>query len=154
MLSVFFKENFGQDIADFINEKILKPLEIEDFTWTTYGNYCAAATGAFFNFKDFHKFGKLLLNYGKYKNIQVVPKAWIKQMTTLQVECPDYYKSERVLPKLGAGYFTWISKDGIVFRDGSDGQYLICDYKNKRLISIMSSQKEMNLVTECLRGLI
>ena len=75
-------------------------------------------------------------------------------MVKPQVHCPDYYKPERLLPKLDAGYFTFISRDGIVFRDGSNGQYIICDYKNNRLITIMSSQKDMSLVTECLRNLI
>lgn len=94
------------------------------------------------------------MNFGKYNGKQIVPKQWVKEMTKPQVACPDYYKPERVLPKLNAGYFTWISRDNIVFRDGSDGQYIICDYKNNRLITIMSSQQDMSLVTECLRDLI
>lgn len=154
LLSVFFNENFNVDISDVINERIFMPLNIKNFTWTKYGNYCAAATGLFLNYKDFHKIGKLLLDFGRYEGQEVVPESWIKEMTQPQIECPDYYKPERVLPKCAAGYFTWISRDGIVFRDGSEGQYIICDYKNNRLITIMSTQKEMNVVTECLRGLI
>lgn len=154
LLSVFFKENFGIDISDFINEKIFKPLNIKNYTWAKYGNYCAAATGLFLNYKDFHKIGKLLLNFGMYENKQIIPSSWIKEMVKPQINCPDYYKPNRLLPKLNAGYFTWITRDGIVFRDGSEGQYIICDYNNNRLITIMSTQKEMNLVTECLKGLI
>lgn len=154
LLSVYFKENFSIDISDFINQKILKPLGIEKFVWSKYGNYCAAATGLFLNYKDFHKIGKLLLNYGKYEGKQVVPENWIKEMVKGQIHCPDYYKPERLLSKLDAGYFTWISRDGIVFRDGANGQYIICDYPNNRLITIMSTQKDMNLVIECLRELI
>ncbi len=154
LLSVFFKENFGIDISDFINEKILKPIGVKSYVWSKYGNYCAAATGSFFNYKDFHKIGKLLLDFGKYEDRQVIPENWIKEMVKVQIHCPDYYKPERLFPKLDAGYFTWISRDGIVFRDGSEGQYIICDYSNDRLITIMSTQKEMDLVTECLRGLI
>ena len=154
LLSVFFKENFGQNISDFINERILKSLNVKTFVWENFGNYCAAATGSYFNCNDFHKFGHLLMNFGKYNGKQIVPEKWVKEMIKPQVACPDYYKPERVLPKLNAGYFTWISRENIVFRDGSDGQYIICDYKNNRLITIMSSQKDMSLVTECLRGLI
>lgn len=154
MLSVFFKENFGRDIAGFIDEKILKPIGIKNFVWENFGNYCAGATASYFNYKDFHKIGKLLLDYGKFNGKQIVPENWVKEMVKPQVHCPDYYKPERLLPKLDAGYFMWISRDGIVFRDGSDGQYIICDYKNNMLITIMSSQKDMSLVTECLRGLI
>ena len=154
LLSVFFKENFGIQINDYINEKILKPIGVRNYIWERFGNYCAGATASYFNYKDFHKIGELLLYYGKYKDKQVIPETWIKEMVKPQVHCPDYYKPERVLPKLDAGYFTFISRDGIVFRDGSNGQYIICDYKNNRLITIMSSQKDMSLVTECLRDLI
>lgn len=154
LLSIFFQENFGQNIADFVNEKIFKPLDINKFEWLNLGKYCAGATGLYLNHNDFHKLGQLLMNGGKYNKLQVVPADWIKEMTSKQGECPDYYKPERVLPKLSAGYHTWISRDNIVFRDGSNGQYIICDYKNNRLITIMSTMENMSLVTECLRGLI
>lgn len=154
LLSVFFKENFGQNISDFINDRILKPMKINRFIWEDFGDYCAGATGSFFDYKDFHKFGELLLNFGNFNGKQIVPKWWVEEMIKPQVECSDYYKPERVLPKLHAGYFTWVSRDGIVFRDGSDGQYIICDYKNNRLLTIMSSQLDMYMVSESLRGLI
>ncbi len=154
LLSVFFKENFDVDISDFIFERIFKPLEIKNYIWKKYGKYCAAATGLYLNYKDFHKIGKLLLDFGKYNGRRVVSESWIKEMTKPQIACPDYYKPERLLPKLGAGYFTWISRDEIVFRDGADGQFLICDYKKNRLISILSTQKEMSSVMECLKGVI
>lgn len=154
LLSIFFQENFGCNIADFINKRIFKPLDIQKYKWTNLGKYCAGATGLYLNHNDFHKLGQLLMNGGKYNKIQVVPKSWIKEMTKPQVNCPNYYKPERVLPKLNAGYFIWISRDDIVFRDGSNGQYIICDYKNNRLITIMSTMENMSLVTECLRDLI
>ena len=154
LLSVFFTENFGIQIDDYINEKILKPIGVKNYKWEKFGNYCAGATASYVNYKDFHKIGELLLNYGKYNSKQIVPENWVREMVKPQVHCPDYYKPERLLPKLDAGYFTFISRDGIVFRDGSNGQYIICDYKNNRLITIMSSQENMSLVTECLRNLI
>lgn len=154
LLSVFFQENFGQNIADFINANIFKPLNILNFEWLSLGKYCTGATGLMLNHNDFHKLGQLLMNNGNYQGCQIIPESWIKLMISKQVDCPDYYKPERLLPKLGAGYFTWISRDDIVFRDGSNGQYIICDFKNRQLITIMSSQKDMSLITECLRSLI
>lgn len=154
LLSIFFQENFGWNLADFVDERIFKPLDIQKYEWLNLGKYCAGATGLRLNHSDFHKLGQLLMNNGKYNNNQIVPANWIKEMTSKQVECPDYYKPERVLPKLSAGYYTWISRDNILFRDGSNGQYIICDYKNNRLITIMSTMENMSLVTECLRDLI
>ena len=154
ILSLFFQENFGMNIADFINERIFKPLGIKNYTWSNYGKYCAGATGLYINHNDFHKIGKLLMNNGIYENKQVIPTSWIKEMIKPQIKCPNYYKPERVLPKLNAGYYTWISRNNIVFRDGSDGQYIICDFNNNRLITIMATEKEMSKVSECLRNLI
>ena len=154
LLSVFFQENFDISIAEFVKERIFKPLGIKDFEWSSIDKYCAGATGLKLNYNDFHKIGQLLMYKGKYQGQQIVPESWIEAMTSKQVECPDYYKPERVLPKLSAGYFVWLSRDGVLFRDGSNGQYIICDHNNNRLITIMSTQKDMALVTECLRGLI
>ena len=153
LLSVFFQENFGMNISDFVNERIFKPLKIKKYAWENFGNYCAGATGLYLNFKDFHKLGQLLFNYGKLDGKQIVPENWVREMTKAQFDCADYYKKERVFPKLAAGYFTWISKDGIIFRDGSEGQYIICDHKNNILITIMATEKNMSKVTECLRGI-
>lgn len=154
LLSVFFQENFHIGIDEYINNHIFKPLGIKTYIWKKLGNYCVGATGLYLKHKDFHKIGKLIFNYGKYNHKQIISEQWIKEMTKPQVHCPDYYKPEKLLPKFNAGYFTWISRDGIVFRDGSNGQYIICDYNQQQLITIMSSQNDMNLVTECLRGLI
>lgn len=154
LFSIFFQENFNINLSDFANDKIFKPLDIKNYTWNNLGKYCAGATGLSLSHNDFHKLGQLLMNKGKYNNKQIIPENWINKMISKQIECPDYYKPNRVLPKLNAGFHTWLSRDNIVFRDGSNGQYIICDYNNNRLITIMSSQSDMSLVTECLRGLI
>ena len=63
-------------------------------------------------------------------------------------------KPERVLPKVGVGYVIHISRDGYIFKDGTNGQYLIINFDKNLLISILSSEKEMKYVTEILRDLI
>ena len=103
---------------------------------------------------DFHKIGQLLLNSGNYQGVQVVPEAWIKEMCTLQFETPSMYKKERVFPKIGIGYYTFISRDGFVFRDGSNGQYILLNKEKDLLITILSSESEMKNVTEIFRGLL
>ena len=66
LLSVFFKENFGVQIDDYINKKILKPLGVKNYRWEKFGNYCAAATASYFNYKDFHKMGEMVRGAKKY----------------------------------------------------------------------------------------
>ena len=75
-------------------------------------------------------------------------------MCILQLETPSAYKPERLLPKIGVGYYTFISRDGYVFRDGSNGQYIIINKEKNLLITIMSTEKDMKNVTEILRNMI
>lgn len=154
ILSVFFQEKFGINLSEFIKENIFNKLDIKEYKWDNYGKYCPGCTGLFLKHSDFHKIGKLLLNNGKYNNIQVIPEEWINEMCKMQFETPEICKKDRVLPKYGVGYFTFISRDGIVFRDGSNGQNIIMDKNKNLLITIMSTESNMKNVTEVLRNLI
>lgn len=154
ILSVFFQEKFGINLSDFIKENIFDKLSIKEYKWDNYGKYCPGCTGLFLKHSDFHKIGKLLLNDGKYNDIQIIPEQWINEMCKMQFETPEICKKERVFPKYGVGYFTFISRDGIIFRDGSNGQNIIIDKNKDFLITIMATEKEMKNVTEILRDLI
>ena len=154
ILSVFFQEKFRINLSEFIKENIFDKLDIKEYKWDNYGKYCPGCTGLFLKHSDFHKIGKLLLNDGKYNDIQVIPEDWINEMCKIQFETPEICKKERVLPKYGVGYFTFISRDGIVFRDGSNGQNIIIDKNKNLLITIMSTEPNMKNITEVLRNLI
>ena len=154
IISVFFQEAFDINLTQFIYDNIFKKLDITEYKWDNYGKYCPGATGLYMKHTDFHKIGQLLINEGSYNNIQVVPKEWINEMCKSQLEVPSEYKPERVLTKIGVGYYTFISRDGYIFRDGSNGQYIIANKDKNILITIMSSEKEMKNVTEILRDLI
>lgn len=154
IISVFFQEQFGINLRDFINENIFLKLNIKEFEWENYGKYCPGATGLYLKHSDFHKIGELLLNDGLYNNEKVVSENWIKEICKMQLETPSIYKKDRVLPKLGVGYYTFISRDGYIFRDGSNGQYIIVNKDKNLLISILSNEKKMKLVTEILRDLL
>ena len=154
ILYVFFQEKFGIHLADFIKENLFNPLNIHEYVWGNYGKYCSGATGLFLKHSDFHKIGQLLLNDGVYNGVQIVPKVWINEMCKLQMETPSLYKKERVLPKIGIGYYTFISKDGYIFRDGANGQYILLNKEKNLLITILSSENEMKNVTEVFRNII
>lgn len=154
ILSVFLKEKLNINLSDFVYENIFLPMNILEFKWDNYGKYCPGATGLFLSHENFHKIGQLLLNDGKYQEKQIVPKTWIEEMCKMQLETPSMYKEERVLPKVGVGYYTFISRDGYIFRDGAAGQYIILNKEKNLLITIMSTEKDMKNITEILRGII
>lgn len=154
ILSVFFQEAFNINLTDFINQEIFLKLDITEYKWDNYGKYCPGASGLYLKHKDFHKTGQLLLNNGIYNNKQVIPEWWINEMCKMQLETPSAYKKERVFPKIGIGYFTFTSRDGIIFRDGSNGQYIILNKDKNILITVMSSEKDMKNITEIFRNII
>ena len=75
-------------------------------------------------------------------------------MCKTQIQTPNTTKLDRVLPKFGVGYIMHISRDGYVYKDGTNGQYLIVNFAKNQLITILSCESEMNYVTEILRDLI
>lgn len=154
ILSAFFQEAFNINLTDFVSENIFKPLGIEYYRWDNFGKYCPGGTGLYLKHSDFHKIGQLLIHGGKYGTIDVVPSSWVAEMCLVQTEALSAFKPNRVLPKLGAGYFTFTSRDGFVFRDGSAGQYLIVNRDRDLLITILSSEPDMKNVSEILRGFI
>lgn len=151
VLSCFFQEAFQIDLSDFVNKNIFSKLGITDYKWQHYGEYCTGATGLLLKPSDFFKIGKLLFDNGSYKNQQIISASWVQDMCKPQVATTDLYKSERVLPKINGGYFTFISRDGYIFRDGTNGQYLIINPDKRLLIAIMSSEENMKLVLELFR---
>jgi len=154
LLSVYFQEMFNKNIKDFIQEEIFKPLNITNFKWDNYDKYCPGGTGLYISHKDLFKIGQLILNNGKYKDKQIISSNYIKEMCSTQINTPYAAKTERVLPKYGVGYIMHISRDGYVYKDGTNGQYLIINFKKNQLITILSSEQDMSCVTEILRNLI
>ena len=154
ILSVFFQEKSNINLTDFIKKNIFDKLDINEFEWKNYGKYCPGATGLYLKHSDFHKIGKLLLNNGRYNDCQVIPESWIKEMCSTQLETPSAYKPERVFPKIGVGYYTFISRDGFVFRDGSNGQYININKDKNLLITILSQEKDMKNISEIFRNIL
>ena len=151
IISVLFKEKHNIDLERYIKENIFDRIEIQNYNWEKYGEYCPGCTGLYLLPNDFHKLGMLFLNSGIYNSVPIVPSDWINEMVKLQIETPNLVKTERLFPKYGAGYFTFISRDGYVFRDGTNGQYIIINKNKNLLISIMSSEKDMSKITEIFR---
>ena len=154
IISVLFKEKYNIDLEDYIKENIFNKIEINNYSWEKYGEYCPGCTGLYLLPKDFHKLGMLILNDGVYNNVSVVPSNWINEMVKMQIETPHMVKTERLFPKYGAGYFTFISRDGYIFRDGTNGQYIIINKEKELVISIMSSEKNMSNITEIFRNIL
>lgn len=154
LLSVFFQEMFKENIADFIAREIFSPLGITEYKWENFGKYCPGGTGLYISHESLFKIGQLILHKGKFNNKQIISHFFIEEMCKTQIQTPNATKLDRVLPKFGVGYIMHISRDGYVYKDGTNGQYLIVNFAKNQLITILSSESEMNYVIEILRDLI
>ena len=154
IISILFKEKHNIDLEEYIKENIFKKMNIDNYKWDRYGEYCPGCTGLYLYPYDFHKLAKLLINNGRFGDYQVVSSEWINEMISMQVETPNLINIERVFPKMGAGYYTFISRDNYVLRDGANGQYLIINKEKNLAISIMSSEKDMASITEIFRDIL
>ncbi len=88
----------GEREDKFAEENLFKPLGMSHYRWDGVDGTGSVAGGWGLRLRpvDMAKIGLLMLNGGQWQGRQIVPQAWIKQMTTPSPAAPDY------------GYYCWI----------------------------------------------
>lgn len=125
VLSLVLRAAIGRSIADYMSEKIWQPMGAEaDATWLV------EATGievGYMGFnavlRDYARLGRLLAEGGRAGGRQLVPEAWIREMTRAHVS------SATTKGWYGYGYQTWVfpANDGSFALLGVRGQTLFVD---------------------------
>ena len=125
VLAVLLRQAVGQDIASYFSEKIWKPLGAErEATWLV------DATGQEIGFmgfnatlRDYGRLGMLMAQMGATRGQQLVPAAWVKEMTKAHV------LPSRTKRWFGYGYQTWVfpDLDGTFAFQGVRGQVIFVD---------------------------
>lgn len=122
----------GKRLADYLSEKIWKPMGAEDeASWTVDGHnqeqaYCCLAA----RLRDYARFGLLLARDGG----GIIPEAWVIEATT----APEgSFRAPRVAtPFYGYGYQTWImpAKRRMFAMLGTNGQAIFVDPASKLVL--------------------
>jgi CubicO group peptidase (beta-lactamase class C family) len=121
-----------------IGEDLGYPLGLQDFNWKRQnpGHERTRSTFTVYNLyvstRDVARFGQLMLQRGEWKGEQIIPRAWVQQMTTIVTPAEELYPEAYRSRGLGFGYMWWIwqSPDpdgpyaGAYTYTGSYGQYL------------------------------
>lgn len=115
----------GKRLADYLSEKIWRPMGAEDeASWTVDGHnqeqaYCCLAA----RLRDFARFGLLLAKDGD----GFIPQAWVIEATTAPAE--SFRASGVARPNLGYGYQTWVmpGKRRMFAALGAHGQAIFVD---------------------------
>lgn len=105
LLSVIISKATGMNTADFAKTNLFDPMGIQQFGWARDSrNYPNGAAGLSLKPGDLVKFGRLILNKGKYNGTQIVSESWIDGMTTSRITT-----NNNVLYGPEYGYQIWIN---------------------------------------------
>lgn len=137
LLAITMEEYLKYDLFDFVEDKLLKPLGIENRSWGKYGNYIAGATKINLNTYDMLRIGQLIINNGYYDDLQIVDSNYIDLMQK-PYQKSMYEVKRKYISEDYYGYGIWISEKGVVFASGTGGQ-LIVILKDKNMIIVTTN---------------
>jgi CubicO group peptidase (beta-lactamase class C family) len=122
----------GMKIDEFAKKYLFEPLEIVKYRWLKDSTgFCHAGGGLFLKPVDIMKIGVLVMNNGKWKNLQLISEDWIKKATR------SYMSTSFDISTYG--YFWWIrdrrtigdKTTKVLSAEGAGGQklYIFPEYK-------------------------
>jgi CubicO group peptidase (beta-lactamase class C family) len=108
---------------DFVRDRLLEPLDIEDYYWEAAPDGTTLAPyGLHLKPRDFAKLGQMLLESCTLGDDSVLPSSWCNTATATHVEPEDAGRGE---PR-GYGYYFWtLPEDGAFAAWGHGGQFLL-----------------------------
>ena len=107
VLGLVLRATTGMPLADYLSERIWKPMGAEaDASWLVdKGGFEAAFTGFNATVRDYARFGLLLANDGRRGREQLIPAEWVRAATTPPA---GSFAPGRTGNLLGYGYQTWL----------------------------------------------
>ena len=103
LVGVALTEALGEDLGQFIEENILKPLDITDYEYgRSPEGYFYGASMMKLSVHDMSKFGLLLYNKGIYEGKRILSEEYVTRATSIQ----------QMNREGGYGYFIWKYRDG------------------------------------------
>ena len=115
-----FEQKMGVGLAEFLWERIFRPLDIGFPLWEFCPRgHAIGGGGMSLALKDMIKLGWLYLDNGRWNGAQLVDPAWIKAATSKQIDTPP----DDNVWHCGYGYQFWMSPYPDAYRaDGAYGQ--------------------------------
>ena len=154
MLSAIVQQVTGQTVFDYLMPRIFQPLAIRGIDWDLNPQGInLGMIGLRLRTEDMAKFGQLLMQNGVWNGKQLIPKEWIKEATSFQIESNDpVNKRPKDLNDWAQGYCyqMWRGRNNSVRLDGMAGQYVML-FSDKDAIVVLTAnarntQNELDLV--------
>ena len=103
LVGVALSEALGRDPGNFIEEKILRPLQIDRYEYARCPEgYFYGASGMKLTVNELSRIGFILYNGGTYHGERIVSEEYVKQATSIR----------QMNREGGYGYFFWKYRDG------------------------------------------
>ncbi|MGJ8621404.1 MAG: serine hydrolase domain-containing protein [Yoonia sp.] len=138
VLGMIIRGATGKNVADLMNDRIIKPLgfEVDPYYLTDGFGEAFVLGGLAVTTRDNARFAQMFANGGKWQGKQVVPADWVAASTT---------PSAKTVPgEIRYGYQWWIpdgSQNGEFLGRGIYGQYIYIDPARKVVISVHAAYR-------------
>lgn len=143
LLSVVIETLSNEPFLDYADRVFFSKLNITDYEWEKYGDYCAGATRLWLHGEDLVKIGILLLKQGIYRDQKILSNIWIETMTRPLIETPGVDTPERYFRRYAYGYGIWLGHQDYFFGHGTDGQILLVLPKENKVIVTLAEQNDI-----------
>lgn len=116
LAGVLVQRRSGCDLVSYLTPRLFAPMGIQRPTWETDPQgFTFGAGGLFLCVTELLKFGRLLLQKGRWDGRQLVPEAYLKEAAKKQIENGEQ----------GYGYLFWRGERDSFRADGKYGQYAL-----------------------------
>ena len=154
LLSAIVQKVTGHRVMDYLQPRLFEPLGITDAHWDQNpAGINLGGFGLYIKTEDIAKVGQLILDGGKWEGQQLIPAAWIAEMTSKQIGTKadsDWAGGAEFHPDdasndwaQGYGYQMWICTNDAVRGDGAFGQFMVIWPKFDAVIAMTAATNNM-----------
>lgn len=154
LLSAVLQEFLKEDLLDFIDRYLFKPLEITSYDWEKYGHYLAGATRLKMYPEDLVKIGQVLMNQGVYGRSKIVNPQFIEKMLRPTTYTSNIDKPNAIFRRYAYASGIWLAKEPIFFGHGTDGQRLVMIPEKNTIIVILAHEGDTDTIEKIVNDII
>lgn len=126
-LSAIVTKVTGQTSLEYLKPRLFAPLGIQDPRWdASPEGYSLGGYGLYLRTEDMAKFGQLYLQMGKWNGRQLIPRQWIEEATSKQID-NEHESHAKIGPDWtqGYGFQFWRCQHNAYRADGAGGQFIV-----------------------------
>ena len=147
-LGSIIQRNAGMPLTRYLRPRLFDPLGIGHVGWQTWPDTPTELgfSGLHARTEDIAKLGQLYLRDGQWNGVQLIPREWVRQATSVQVGTPGRADADW---RQGYGFQFWMSRHG--YRgDGAYGQFCVVLPEHELVIATTAYTDELQPVLDAI----